>query len=159
MFTNCRYIPTYSAKGLCSSHTTETAGYFLFNFIHSQIPLREVVIKRDSEVIHKYQYFGFIFTKPVQQIASRMLLQFASLPLTSFRRWPWRVRPITGADQSAIPVSVLVQGRRSKLIAICLFSGIDSFFDPAKQLNHASGPRLFVMLLDKNQLPEMMGIA
>src|SRR5690554_4271974 len=158
MFTNCRYISTYPAEGLCSSHTTETTRYFLFDFIHSQIPLRKVVIKWDPEIIHKCQHFSFIFTESIQQITSRMLLQFPSLPLTPLRWRPGRVRPVTGTDQSAITVSVFLQGCPGKFIAICLFSGIDSFFDPAKQLDHASGPRLFVMLLNKNQLPEMMGI-
>jgi hypothetical protein len=102
---------------------------------------------------------GAVFFKPVQKIAGGVLFQFSSLPIFAFLRLRRRIRPVSGGNQPAISIPVSLQCCSRKLSSLRILCPIYRLLDSAEQLDHVPGPRLLILLLDKDQFSKMVCIA
>ncbi len=68
-----RYTPD-PADGIRAFRGADTAGHLLLDLHHADIPLRLIVIKRNSKIVHKRQHSLLVITEPIQQIFGWALL-------------------------------------------------------------------------------------
>ena len=106
LFSGGRDKTTDTRKALCSGKCSETTGYLLLDLGRSQIPLCQIIGKRDIFELSKCQDIILVFRQAVQQIAAPGLFGSSSGTLF-FRR---------------------------RFLTICLLADAVVFFDPNLQI-------------------------
>ncbi len=158
MFSDCRYKPTYPAKGVCAVIAAEAPGDFLLHLSHSYIALREIIIERYRQIINKSQRFVCVFVQSIQEISGRRLLQTATL--SRFAHFlADRVCPVATCDKFRISVSIISKCCRSKRTMLGSVGALNRKFHSAQETDHSACPALFQFLFYKDKLTEMMCIA